>query len=237
MSVPAKRCAPEADRSRRRAGRTRLTGIRVALARRSACRRRCRCSPCGGWRGVGSWARDGFRLRLRQRRRRRGRRWVADQGALPAFGFGHVQGEHVVIDTQQLGHLADQLVLYALRGELVGLDVELRQRFLEKFVEVLNQGAALGVALPREHAGFAHDRQAFDLMATEAAIEHGGDRGQEILHRVVHAADVRLLYREAIGSEAAGQLGLAQGSAAFLLVELACLLDAEGALDEREAPA
>ena len=113
----------------------------------------------------------------------------------------------------------------------------MRQHFLEKFVEVLNQWAALGVALPREHAGFAHDRQAFDLMATETAIEHGGDRGQEILHRVVHAADVRLLYREAIGSEAAGQLGLAQGSAAFLLVELACLLDAEGALDEREAPA
>ncbi len=95
----------------------------------------------------------------------------------------------------------------------------------------------LGVALPREHAGFAHDRQAFDLMATETAIEHGRDRGQEILHRVVHAADVRLLYREAIGGEAAGQLGLAQGSAAFLLVELARLLDAEGALDEREAPA
>ncbi|CAM5211391.1 hypothetical protein CDEF62S_05004 [Castellaniella defragrans] len=77
-----------------------------------------------------------------QRRRHRRRRWVADQGAQPA-SVGHVQGEHVVSDTQQLGHLADQLVLYTLRRELVGLDVELRQRFLEKLVDVLNQGAAL----------------------------------------------------------------------------------------------
>lgn len=55
------------------------------------------------------------------------------------LGFGHVQSEHVVIDVQQFGHLADQLVLYALRRELVGLDIELRQHILKELVEVLNQ--------------------------------------------------------------------------------------------------
>ena len=48
---------------------------------------------------------------------------------------------------------------------------------------------------------------------------------------------MRLLDREAIGGQAAGQFGLAQGGAAFLLVELARLLDAEGALDEGKAAA
>ena len=109
-----------------------MTGIRVALARRGSCRRHR-----GGWRGIDRRARDG--LWLWQGRRRRGRRRLADQGTLAALGFGHVQSEHVVINTQQFGHLADQLVLYALRRELVGLDIELRQHFLKEFVEALNQ--------------------------------------------------------------------------------------------------
>ncbi len=155
---------------------------------------------------------------------------------MAAFGFREVERQHVVVDAEQLGHLADQLVLHALGDELVGLRVELRQHLLKEVVEVLYQRAALGVALPREHAGLAHDRQAFDLVAAEPAVEHGRDRRQEVAHRVVHPADVRLLDREAISGETAGQLGLAQGGAAFLLVELARLLDAEGALDERQAP-
>ena len=46
---------------------------------------------------------------------------------MTALGFGQVQGEHVVVDAQQLGHLTDQLVLHTLWRELVGLGVELRQ--------------------------------------------------------------------------------------------------------------
>lgn len=41
--------------------------------------------------------------------------WVADQGAMTALGFGQVQGEQIVVNAQQLGHLTDQLVLYTLR--------------------------------------------------------------------------------------------------------------------------
>ena len=64
-----------------------------------------------------------------------------------------------------------------------------------------------------------------------------GIAGQQVAHRVSHAADVRLLDWEAVGGQAAGQLGLAQGGAAFSLIELAGFLDAQGALDEREAAA
>ena len=46
---------------------------------------------------------------------------------MTALGFGQVQGEHVVVNVQQLGHLTDQLVLHTLWRELVGLGVELRQ--------------------------------------------------------------------------------------------------------------
>src|SRR3546814_2612287 len=48
---------------------------------------------------------------------------------------------------------SSDLVLHALVGGLVGLRVELRQHLLKEVVEVLHQRAALGVALPREHAG------------------------------------------------------------------------------------
>lgn len=48
---------------------------------------------------------------------------------------------------------------------------------------------------------------------------------------------MRLLDREAVGGQAAGQLGLAQGGSAFFFIELARLLDAQGALDESEAAA
>jgi hypothetical protein len=60
-----------------------------------------------------------------------------------AFRFGQVQRQHVVADAQQLGHLADQLVLHALRRELVALRVELRQHLLKEAVEVQRQRAAL----------------------------------------------------------------------------------------------
>jgi len=66
-----------------------------------------------------------------------------------ALGFGQVQGEHVVVDAQQLGHLTDQLVLHTRRRELVGLDIKLRQRLQKEAVEVQRQGAAFGIVLPR----------------------------------------------------------------------------------------
>ena len=162
--------------------------------------------------------------------------WVADQGAVAALGFGQVQGEHVVVDAQQLGHLTDQLVLHTLRRKLVGLDIELRQHF-GRNCRSPAAGAALGILLPRALTGLAHDRQPLDLVATEATIEHGWDRRQQVAHRIGHAADVRLLHGEAVGAQATGQLGLAQGRAAFRFIELARLLDAQGALDEREAAA
>lgn len=109
---------------------------------------------------------------------------------MAALGFGQVQGKHVVVDAQQLGHLTDQLVLHTLRRELVGLGIELRQHFLEETVEVERQGAALGIVLPRALTGLAHDRQPLDLVATEATIQHGRDRRQQVAHRIGHAADV-----------------------------------------------
>ena len=61
------------------------------------------------------------------------------QGAMAAFGFGEVERQYVVVDAEQFGHLADQLVLHALGGELVGLRVELRQHLLKEVIEVLYQ--------------------------------------------------------------------------------------------------
>ena len=91
--------------------------------------------------------------------------------------------------------------------------------------------------LPGALAGRPHDRQPLDLVAPQAAIEHSGNGGQQVAHRVGHAGDVRPLDGEPIGRQAAGQFRLAQGGATLLLVELACFLDAERALDEREATA
>ncbi len=58
---------------------------------------------------------------------------------MAAFGFGEVERQYVVVDAEQFGHLADQLVLHALGGELVGLRVELRQHLLKEVIEVLYQ--------------------------------------------------------------------------------------------------
>ena len=91
--------------------------------------------------------------------------------------------------------------------------------------------------LPRALAGLAHDRQSLNLVATEAPIQDGRDRGQQVAYRIGHAADVRLLDGETVRGQASGQLGLAQGGAGFFFIELACLLDAQGALDERQAAA
>ncbi|CAM5552397.1 hypothetical protein RLIN73S_05947 [Rhodanobacter lindaniclasticus] len=33
---------------------------------------------------------------------------------MAAFGFGEVERQYVVVDAEQFGHLADQLVLHAL---------------------------------------------------------------------------------------------------------------------------
>lgn len=89
---------------------------------------------------------------------------------MTALGFGQVQGEQIVVNAQQLGHLTDQLVLYTLRRELVGLDIKLRQHLQKEAVEVQRQGAAFGIVLPRAFAGFAHDRQPLDLVAAEAPV-------------------------------------------------------------------
>lgn len=74
-------------------------------------------------------------------------------------------------------------------------------------------------------------------MATETAIEHGGDRGR----RYCTASFMRLMCDCCTGKPSAARRRASSDwlkvGAAFLLVELARLLDAEGALDEREAPA
>ena len=91
--------------------------------------------------------------------------------------------------------------------------------------------------LPGALAGLAHDRQPLDLVTPQAGVEHGRDCGQQVAYCVGHPADVRLLHGVSVGGQAAGQLGLAQGGAAFQFVELARFLDAQSALDEGEATA
>ena len=74
-------------------------------------------------------------------------------------------------------------------------------------------------------------------MPAEPAVQQRGDRRQQVVHGVLHAADVRLWQREAIGREPPRQLALRQRLAAFLFVELARLLHAQGPLDKAQPAA
>ena len=76
---------------------------------------------------------------------------------MAALGFSQFQGKYVVVYVQQLGHLTNQFVLYALGGELIGLHVELREHFLEEFVEILELGASPCVTLPGAFTRISHD--------------------------------------------------------------------------------
>jgi hypothetical protein len=56
-------------------------------------------------------------------------------------------------------------------------------------------------------------------MPAEPAVQQRGDRRQQVVHGVLHAADVRLRQREAIGRKPPRQLALRQRLAA---VRLSC---------------
>jgi len=156
---------------------------------------------------------------------------------LPVFAVVDLQSQRVVVRLQQLGHLADQLVLHALDREAVALHVELRQHVLEQRGEVHRRIAAQRAALPGSLAGFAQHRQAFDLVSAQTAVQHRRDGGQHVAHRIAHAADVGLRHRVAIGRQPTGEFALRERLAGFLFVELARLLDAQRTLDEGEAAA
>ena len=96
---------------------------------------------------------------------------------------------------------------------------------------------AQGTLFPGALACLAQHRKPFYLVPAQATVQHRRDCRQQVADRVLHATDVRLLHRVAIGCQAPRQLGLGECAAGFLLVELARFLHAQGALDEGQATA
>jgi hypothetical protein len=98
----------------------------------------------------------------RRRRHDRRCRWRRRAGslvsALAAFAVVDLQRQRVVVRFQQLGHLADQLVLHPLRREVVGLRVELRQHVLKQRGEVHDRCGPAHAA-PRCVARLAQHRE------------------------------------------------------------------------------
>ncbi|MCY1525157.1 hypothetical protein D9M68_601280 [compost metagenome] len=72
-------------------------------------------------------------------------------------------------------------------------------------------------------------------MSPEAVVQHVRNHRQEIAHGVLHAADVGLLNRIAVGAEATSEFGLRQRLATLLLVEFAGFFDTERAFHEGQA--
>jgi hypothetical protein len=74
-------------------------------------------------------------------------------------------------------------------------------------------------------------------MPAEPAVQQRRDRRQQVAHRVLHAADVRLRHGKPSAVSRRASSLCDSALAAFLLVELARLLDAQGPLDEAEPAA
>ena len=154
---------------------------------------------------------------------------------MAALAFVKIQTEYVIVDAEQIGHLTDQLILHPLYGKAIRLRVKLHQYIQEERLEV-HPGLGI-VRMPRPDAvsGLAQHGHTLDLMPAQTAIEDVRNRGQEVADGILHTADVRLLHGVAIRRQALGQLGLGQGAAVLLLIELARFLHAQSAFDEGQA--
>ncbi|MPM12964.1 hypothetical protein SDC9_59319 [bioreactor metagenome] len=166
-----------------------LVALPVLVLRRFGRCKRCRC-----WRrrrdrrGVARHRRGGWLPRRGDRRGRTSRhdrrcRWrrcrrFAGQRTLAAFAVVDLQRQRVVVRLQQLGHLADQLVLHPLRREVVRLCVELRQHVLKQGGEVHSHGAAQRTPLPGALARLAQHREPVHLMPAQSAVQQRRDRRQ-----------------------------------------------------------
>lgn len=92
-------------------------------------------------------------------------------------------------------------------------------------------GRRSGGSVPRsDHVPLLRQRH-----AQVATIFEARDRRQQVAHRVLHAADVGLGNRVAVGTQSPCEFGLRQCLAGLSLVEFTGFLDTEGALDERQA--
>jgi len=128
---------------------------------------------------------------------------------LPAFfGVDDFEGERVIDDTEQVGHLADQFVLNALEVEVAGCPVEDGKNVLEQCGEINIHLSGCGAGLPDSGARSPQAGELLDLVAPQTSIENVRDRRQQILDGLLHATDVGLRHRIAIGFEASGKLRL-----------------------------
>ncbi|MNR18642.1 hypothetical protein D3C85_1353790 [compost metagenome] len=97
---------------------------------------------------------------------------------LAVFGAVDIQLQHVVVDIEQLRHLADQFVLDAADGKAVGLNIKRGEDVVKERLEIDGQRFAARMLFPGELAGFAQHCQAFDLMPAQAVVQHVGNGRQ-----------------------------------------------------------
>ncbi|MCY1377994.1 hypothetical protein D9M69_655960 [compost metagenome] len=97
---------------------------------------------------------------------------------LAVLGAVDIKRQHVVVDVEQLRHLADQFVLDAADGKAIRLSIEGGEDVVEERLEVDGQRFAARMLFPGELAGFAQYRQALDLMSTQAVVQDVGNGRQ-----------------------------------------------------------